>query len=96
MSPLLALLAAIAFVVPATAAARKNAWQLSAPVGHVRVHAANSSPPACSAGAGAVLLKRDYTETWPRPKLSACQDQVRLLPGAVGLPPGEPGKYFAA
>jgi len=30
MSPLLALLAAIAFVVPATAAARKNAWQLSA------------------------------------------------------------------
>jgi len=78
MRALLALLAVIALAVPAAAQARKNAWQLSALSGTYEYHATNASPPACDTGA--VLLERDYSESWHADSFGRGQYAAKYFP----------------
>ena len=79
MRALLAAAAVVALAFPAAAAARKNAWQLSALSGTYEYHATSQKPVTCSAG-GAVLLERDYTETWHADSFGRGQYTAKYFP----------------
>jgi hypothetical protein len=65
--------------IPAAADARKNAWQLSSLSGTYEYHATNPNPGACSPGS-AVLLSRDYTETWHADSFGRGQYVAKYFP----------------